>query len=114
MPAIPDFNETERHLVASTVRERFGKEVEVLVADAEIRMHEGDRELTEVPILYWQERECHFVIFKIDDSRYRNQFFYSVKDQFGTGREEYDDLGDCVLTLLRVQADHEAMRSGSA
>ncbi len=50
------------------------------------------------------------MIFKVAENRYRNQFFYSVKDQFGTGREEYDDLGDCVITLLRVQADHEAMR----
>lgn len=87
MPTIPDFNGTERPIVETTVRERFGKAVEVFVADAEIRMHEGDGELTEVP----QERECHFVIFKTADNRYRNQFVYSVKDQFGAGREEYDD-----------------------
>ena len=64
MSTIPDFNDTERHIVESPVRERFGKAVEVLIADAEIRLHEGDRELTEVPVLYWQERECQFVIFK--------------------------------------------------
>ena len=110
MSPIPDFTDTERHIVETTVRERFGKPVEVLTADAEIRLYTGDRELTEVPVLYWSERSCQFVIFKVAESRYRNQFFYSVKDQFGTGREEYDDIGDCVLTLLRVQADHEAMR----
>jgi hypothetical protein len=111
MSPIPDFTATEQHVVEATVNERFGKPVEVLAADAEIRLYTGDRELTEVPVLYWSERNCQFVIFKVADSRYRNQFFYSVKDQFGTGREEYDDLGDCVLTLLRVQADHEAMRA---
>lgn len=110
MSKIPDFNDTERHVVETTVKERFGKPVEVLVADAEIRLFSDDRELTEVPVLYWQERDCQFVIFKVGDNRYRNQFFYSVKHQFGTGREEYDDIGDCVLTLLRVQADHESMR----
>jgi hypothetical protein len=111
MSPIPDFTPTEHRVVETTVNERFGKPVEVLAADAEIRLYTGDRELTEVPVLYWSERSCQFVIFKVAESRYRNQFFYSVKDQFGTGREEYDDLGDCVLTLLRVQADHEAMRS---
>jgi len=110
MSNIPDFTDTERHVVETTLQERFGHAVEVLAADAEIRMYVGDRELTEVPVLFWKERGCQFVIFKVADNRYRNQFFYSVKDQFGTGREEYDDIGDCVLTLLRVQADHESMR----
>jgi hypothetical protein len=110
MSKIPDFTDTERHVVETTVKERFGKPVEVQVADAEIRLYTGDRELTEVPVLYWHERDCQFVIFKVADNRFRNQFFYSVKDQFGTGREEYDDIGDCVLTLLRVQADHDSTR----
>ena len=110
MSKIPDFTDTERHVVETTVKERFGKPVEVLIADAEIRLYSGDHALTEVPVLYWHERDCQFVIFKVADNRYRNQFFYSVKDQFGTGREEYDDIGDCVLTLLRVQADHDSTR----
>lgn len=75
MPAIPDFNATEGHIVETTVRERFGKPVAVLMADAEIRMHSGDRELTEVPVLYWKERDCQFVMFKTADNRYRKQFF---------------------------------------
>ncbi len=110
MSKVPDFTDTERHVVETTVKERFGKPVEILAADAEIRLYSGDHELTEVPVLYWTERDCQFVIFKVADNRYRNQFFYSVKDQFGTGREEYDDVGDCVLTLLQVQADHESIR----
>ncbi|MHB1233473.1 MAG: hypothetical protein ACYCZQ_12965 [Burkholderiales bacterium] len=47
----------------------------MLVADAEIRLYSGDRELTEVPVLYWSERDCQFVIFKVAENRYRNQFF---------------------------------------
>jgi hypothetical protein len=27
---------------------------------------------------------------------------------YGTGVEEYDDLSECVVTLLQVQADHAA------
>lgn len=110
MSKIPDFTDTERHIVETTVKERFGKAIEVLIADAEIRLHSGDRELTEVPVLYWHEHDCQFVIFKVAENQFRNQFFYSVKEQFGTGREEYDDLGDCVLTLLRIQADHASTR----
>ena len=112
MNKAPDFTDTERDVVAQTVKERFGKPVEVQSADAEIRLYPDDRELTEVPVLYWAERDCQFVVFKTGDSRFRNQFFYTRRDQYGTGREEYDDLLDCVVTLLRVQADHEAQRAG--
>jgi len=37
-------------------------------------------------------------------------FFYRIRDRFSTGREEYDDIGDCVTTLLKMQADEEAKR----
>jgi hypothetical protein len=112
MHTAPDFTDTERSIVEQTVKERFGKPVEIQTADSEIRLFPDDRELTEVPVLYWAERDCHFVVFKTGESKFRNQFFYSPRDQYGTGREEYDDIFDCVITLLRVQADHEAQRAG--
>lgn len=109
---VADFTETELAIVNETVRQRYGKPVPVEVAEAEIRMYPDDRELTTVPALYWNERGCHFVIFKVGEDRYRCQFFYSVREQYGTGREEYDNIGDCAVTLLRVQADHEVSRAG--
>lgn len=59
------------------------------------------------PTIYWSERGAHFVVFKVGEGRYRCQFFYSEAEQFGTGRDEYDDLESCVMTLLQVQSDHE-------
>ena len=114
MSNIPDFTDTERSIVEQTVKERYGKPIDVQSADAEIRLYPDDRELTSVPVLYWEARDAHFVIFKVGEKSYRNQFFYTAREQFGTGREEYDEVGDCVITLLRLQADHEAMRVGEA
>lgn len=113
MSTIPDFNDTEQRVVETTLKACFRHDVEVLCADADIHLHSGDHEFTEVPVLYWEGRGCQFVIFKVADNRYRNQYFYSDTDLFGTGREEYDDIGECVLTLLQVQADHEAMRDSA-
>jgi hypothetical protein len=31
---------------------------------------------------------------------------------FGTGIEEYDDLSECLVTLLQVQADHAVRLAG--
>jgi hypothetical protein len=45
------------------------------------------------------------------DSAYFSQFFYGNREQFGTGRHQYDDILDCLVTTLRVQADHELERN---
>ena len=103
---IPDFTNTELWVIRQAVSERFRKEVEIQQADAELRLDPGDRELTLCPVVYWREDKAQFVIFKTGAQAYRNQFFYSVREQYGTGRPEYTDIGECVLTLLQVQADH--------
>jgi len=103
---IPDFNDTELWVIRQAVSERFRKQVDIQQADAELRLDPGDRELTLCPVVYWREDKAQFVIFKTGKKNYRNQFFYSVREQYGTGRDEYDDIGECVMTLLQVQADH--------
>lgn len=105
---IPDFTDTELSIIRQTVAERYRKQIEIQQADSEIRLDPADRELTVVPVVYWQEGRAHFVIFKTGDQNYRSQFFYRVHQQYGTGKFEYTDIGDCVVTLLQVQADHEA------
>ena len=52
------------------------------------------------------------MIFKVADGRHRSQFYYSLTEQFGTGRD-FDDLADCVVTTLRLQTDHEKDRAGA-
>ncbi|MGA8862706.1 MAG: hypothetical protein WBM09_06480 [Gallionella sp.] len=52
-------------------------------------------------------RGAQFVVCKVAQERYRCQFFYSETEQYGTGHEQYDSVGDCVVTLLQVQSDHE-------
>jgi len=47
------------------------------------------------------------VIVKTGEDGYRCQFFYSAYQQYATARAEYDELADCVVSLLRAQADHE-------
>lgn len=104
---IPDFTDTELWTIRQTLKERYGEDVETQLGDAEIRLYPEDRALTVAPVLVWSERKANFVIFKTAPSRYRAQFFYRGFQQYGTGKHEYDDLGDCVTTLLQVQSDHE-------
>lgn len=107
MPQIPDFTDSELWVIRSALTERYGRPVEVQLADAELRLDPGARELTVCPTVFWKERGASFAIFKVGEQRFRNQFFYSVRDQYGTGRDEYSDIAECVTVLLQVQADHE-------
>lgn len=115
---LTDFSDLEKHIIQSSVDERWGKgKVVAEEVEVELRLAKGDRELTLCPAMYWQHGDCHFLISKvdgqsgIDGGRYRSQFFYSPQQQFNTGIEEYTDLVECALSLLRLQADHESERT---
>jgi hypothetical protein len=110
MSTTPDFTPEELDIVKKTVAERFGEAKQIELADTDLRLDKDSTQLTTCPAVYWEARGCHFVIAKLGDKRYRNQFFYKGYQQYGTGIEEYDDIFTCTLTLLQVQADHEAQQ----
>jgi hypothetical protein len=110
--AIPDFTASELKLTNQTLLERYGHMVALQTADAEVQLEPDSEVLTNCPVIYWEERGAHFVVFKLGASRFKAQFFYSDTTQYGTGKEGFDNVGDCVITLLQVQADHEQQMQG--
>jgi len=109
---IPDFNEQEIRLVRQALRERYGMDVPIEVAEAELMLDQLTEALDTCPTVIWDQRGAHFVVFKTGDNRFRCQFYYTETQQFGTGKDEYDSLGDCIITLLQVQSDHEREKAG--
>lgn len=109
---VPDFTDDERALVAALVAQRYGGPVAVEPAEAELLLDPTRASATACPTLYWSARGAQFVVCKVGEGRFRCQFFYTDADHYGTGRDEYDDLEQCTLTLLRVQADHEKLSAG--
>jgi len=107
MGAISDFTDSELWIVKGTLQERYGHDVEIELAEIELRLNPSSTEMVPCPALYWNYDDCNFVICKVADERYRAQFFFRVHQQYGTGTEEFDNLADCTVTLLQVQADHE-------
>ena len=104
------FSDADWHLVQAALRERFGRQVNVEEVETEIRLNPADRELTVCPALYWKEDGCNFVVAKTGDNQFRSMFFWSVKDRFSTGKEEYDNLGDCLVTTLKMQEEAARLR----
>ena len=107
-----DFTDSEIKLVNQTLLERYGHDVPVETAEAEIEPVPGSGVVADCAVLYWEARGAHFVVFKVDHNRFRAQFFYGEAVQFGTGKNAFDNLGDCVITLLQVQSDHERQMQG--
>lgn len=107
-----DFTETEQKLVSTLLLQRYGKPVQLQLADSELQLDPGSEDLILCPALYWSARGAHFVVCKIAEGCYRCQFYYSEAEQYGTGKEAYVDLNICVLTLLQVQSDHERQLAG--
>ncbi len=112
--SVPDFTEAEQEIVSAELHKRYGKQVDVELADSELQLDPASTELTLCPTLYWTERGAQFVICKTGNGRFRSQFFYSDADQYGTGKEEYQGLHTCVVTLLQVQADHERLLANAS
>ncbi len=112
MQEVPDISDNETWVIRTTLKERYSEDVDLQIADSEIRLRPSDRELTACPVWYWEHQGCHFVIFKTGTRKYRSQFFYRAYQQYGTGVREYDDITECVVSLLQAQADHEAKESG--
>ena len=108
MSAIEDFTGSELWIIRTTLEERHGKAIEPQLADAELRLNPYATELTVCPAACWEHEGCHFIVCKTGSPRYRCQFYYRVHQMFGTGVEEYDDLSECMVTLLQVQADYAA------
>jgi hypothetical protein len=109
---IAEFTAAERWVIESALRERYGRQVPIELADSELRLDPGAPVLTSCPAVFWSARDCSFVIFKTASERYRCLFYYSEEEQYGTGRSEYDELAECVSLLLKLQADHEKQRHG--
>jgi len=110
---IPDFTELELHVVATALKERYSEDIELQLADAEMQIDRDSGEKSDCPVVFWRQQGASFIIYKMGDKRYAARYFYTPREQFRPAEDEYDEVGDCVLALLVVQADHEAQRAGS-
>lgn len=108
----PAFTEPERKLVQQTLIERFGTPVPIQAVEVEMQLSPPSPLLTDCPAFYWQRDGAEFVVCKAGPDDFRAQFFYGPDEIFGTGVERYDNLGDCVVSLLQVQAEHGQTRNG--
>jgi hypothetical protein len=108
-----DFSDAELYNVREMLTQRYKKDVEIELADCELRLDRNSGETTKFPTIFWHERGTNFVVFKVGMFRYRTQFFYTPHEQYGTGIDEYRELEECVAAVLQTQSDHEREQQGA-
>ena len=107
MNSIPNFTPADIETVRQLVHQRYQGTIQIQLADSELILDLKRGQRVDCPTLFWHVHDANFAVIRSGLNRFRCQFFYTPHDQYGTGREEYDSLEQCVTTLLQVQADHE-------
>ena len=80
----PDFTKDEVILITATLRERYGHDIEVEQAYAEIRLSPAIPKITECLIVYWELDKCHFLIARADKHHFICHFYYRLYQTYGT------------------------------
>lgn len=114
-----DFSPQEKELAQTTLFERYGRVVPLQPVEVELQIDPKSPEPTACAALYWQDGDAEFVLARMvafpgAAPIYRAQFFYGDDEAYGTGHANYGNLGDCLISILKVQSEHEASRGRTA
>lgn len=107
-----EYTEQEIDAVQKTVDARYKQSVELHLADCEVQPDRSVEKIVECPAIFWQARNCYFVLVKMAADRFRGHFFYRPDEHFDNEQLEYSDPVNCALALLRSQSDHERESQG--
>lgn len=109
---INDFSDSDIQTVRKTLDGRWGKDkTELQLADVDVSLRADDKELLTCPALFWEYEGSQFIIFKIGPATYKAQFDYRGQNQYGTPESDFDNVQDCLVTVLQIHADLEREKS---
>ena len=110
--AIPDFSEQQVSTVQQMINARYKEDIELLLADSEVQIAPALLDTMVCPILFWNARECNFVIMRTGEDQYRAQYFYNPHEQYPTQQGFFTIVEDCAAAVLREQSDYEREAQG--
>ena len=112
--SIADYNDEQVSAVQALINNRYGEETELHLGDSEVQIDPGKKEVFVCPVIYWNARECNFVIIKSGEDQYRARYFYTPHDQVSTQQTFFTVVEDCADAVLCEQSDDERESEGVA
>lgn len=105
--SISDFTDEQVNAVQRMVNQRFGEEIELHMGDSEVQLDPAKKELVDCPVIFWNARDCNFVVIKTGEDQFRAQYFHTPHDLVSTHQVIFTTVEDCASAVLREQSDHE-------
>jgi hypothetical protein len=107
MSDVADFTNSEQKAVVATLEKRWKNgEVAIQMVDVDVSSADSLLGNLECPAFYWEFGDYHFLLMKTDVNEYRPQFFYQDTEEVGVETLEFDDIAECAMALLQLQANH--------
>jgi hypothetical protein len=110
--SIADYTDEQVSAVQTLINNCYGEETELHLGDSEVKIDPGKKEVFVCPVIYWNARECNFVIIKSGEDQYRARYFYTPHDQVSTQQTFFTVVEDCADAVLREQSDDERESGG--
>ena len=100
-----DFTASEIKLTQELIDNRWrDAKVSINLADIDFTKT-GEDNAKSYPAMVWEDKSTTFVILKMAAFNYKSFFYYLHDKRFDTGVDIYENLHECVDTLLKAQAD---------
>ena len=110
--SIIDFSEEQVGSVQSLINARYGEETELHLGDSKVQIDPEKEKMTVCPVIFWNARDCNFVIIKTGEDQFRAQYFYTPHEQASTQQAFFTTVEDGALAVLREQSDYERESEG--
>ncbi len=103
-----DFTQSEVDIIQKHVDDRW--------REKDHGVHLGDIEVDgkEQPAAVWEHKHYTFIVIKIGAFKYRALFYFLRDKRFDAGVDEYNDLDECVDSIMKAQADFSLSKSTNA
>jgi hypothetical protein len=106
MSSIPGFSDSELHHVRGMLTQQVKKDVEIQLSNCGLTLAKNPGQPILCPTVHWNANGANFIVYKTGDSCYKTQFFYTPHEQYGPHAEEYNNLCECVATVMQAQSEH--------
>ena len=102
-----DFSNQEKLAIRTTLAKRWkSNEIDIQLVDVDVSLSDSALDSIKCPAFYWELDEYRFLLMKTGENKYRPQFFYQDSEEVAAETLEFDDVAECTMALLQLQANH--------
>ena len=100
-----DFTQSELDTIQKHVDDRWREK------DHGVHLCDIEGDWKEQPGAVWEHKHYTFIVIKLGAFNYRSLFYFLRDKRFDAGVDQYNDLDECVDSIMKAQADFSLAKS---